>query len=96
MINLFSSQEFESELAEFESLPSELNAFEFAIGKLAYGVPTVPLPADLKGRLFGDLGVSEVDRLSCADIELNYPKSPLLNRPIKGDIRGATVGGKPR
>jgi hypothetical protein len=111
MINSFSPQEFaagyeldileeqavlfEGELTA-ESLQAELTAVEFAV-TLAYGVPTVPLPANLKGKLFSDLGVSEVDRLpSYIDSKVNYPKPPLLNRPSEEDIRGVRVGIQPR
>jgi hypothetical protein len=87
---------FEGDLAASASLQAELTTFESAVGELAYGVPTVPLPRDLKGRLFSDLEVSEIDRLPSTEIELNSPQSPRLNRPPKGDIPGVIVGGKPR
>jgi hypothetical protein len=99
MINSFSDRDILAEQAEFatdlaaaESLPVELTAFDIAVGELAYGVPPVPLPRGLKSRLFSDVGTSDVDRL----IEVNYPKPPRLNRPIKGNVRDVTVRGKPR
>lgn len=45
-------EEFERELAASESLRAELADFQSAVGNLAYGVPLVPLPANLKGKLF--------------------------------------------
>jgi hypothetical protein len=81
MINSFSAQELATDywLDIFE---------EQVVGDLAYGVPTVPLPIDLKGRLFDHVGASEVDRLPYTDTNVNYPKPPLLNRPIETDVRG--------
>jgi hypothetical protein len=99
MINSFSDRDILAEQAEFaadlvttESLPAELTAFDIAVSELAYGVPPVPLPRGLKSRLFRNVGAPEVDRL----IEVNYPKPPHLNRPIKGNVRDVTVRGKPR
>ncbi len=51
--------EFERELAASESLQAELADFQSAVGNLAYGVPLVPLPASLKGRLF-----DRIDKIS--------------------------------
>ncbi len=52
-------EEFECELAASESLQADLAAFESAVGNIAYGVPLVPLPASLKGKLF-----DRIDRIS--------------------------------
>jgi hypothetical protein len=86
---------FEGDLVASESLQAELTTFESAVGALAYGVPQVPLPKNLKGRLFGNIGTSEADetidrRSPDRGTMVNSPKPPLLNRPIKGDIRGMT------
>jgi hypothetical protein len=51
--------EFERELAASESLQAELADFQSAVANLAYGVPLVPLPASLKGRLF-----DRIDKIS--------------------------------
>jgi hypothetical protein len=53
--------EFAGDLAASASLQTELTTFDSAVGELAYGVPTVPLPRNLKGRLFSDLEASEID-----------------------------------
>ena len=45
-------EEFERELAASESLRAELADFQSAVSDLAYGVPLVPLPESLKGKLF--------------------------------------------
>jgi ChrR Cupin-like domain len=45
-------EEFERELAASESLRAELADFQSAVANLAYGVPLMPLPASLKGKLF--------------------------------------------
>jgi hypothetical protein len=92
MINSFSSQElavgYTEDRAEF--------APELIVGKLAYGVPIVPLPVGLKARLFDDVAAADVDRLSSRTDEVHYPKPPRLNRSIEGNIRDITVRGKPR
>jgi hypothetical protein len=85
--------EFQSDLAASKSLETKLSSFESAVGELAYGVPTVPLPTGLKGRLFDNIRASEADdsgcgdRLPYTDIGVNYSKPPLQNRPIKGYLR---------
>jgi hypothetical protein len=101
--------EFESDLAASESLQAKLSTFEFAVGELAYGVPTVPLPTDLKGRLFDNISEPETDdsftkcglcpidnRPPYTDIVGSYPKPPIQNRLINDDVRGMRVGIQPR
>jgi hypothetical protein len=51
--------EFDRELAASESLQAELADFQSAVANLAYGVPLVPLPASLKGKLF-----DRIDKIS--------------------------------
>jgi ChrR Cupin-like domain len=48
-------EEFERELAESADLQAELASFQAAVGDLAYAVPPVPLPAEIKHKLFDRL-----------------------------------------
>jgi ChrR Cupin-like domain len=48
-------EDFERELAESADLQAELASFQAAVGDLAYAVPPVPLPAEIKNKLFGRL-----------------------------------------
>jgi hypothetical protein len=59
-------EEFECELAASESLQADLAAFQSGVANIAYGVPLVPLPASLKGKLF-----DRIDRISPTPAKLS-------------------------
>jgi hypothetical protein len=59
-------EEFECELAASESLQADLAAFQSGVANIAYGVPLMPLPASLKGKLF-----DRIDRISPTPAKLS-------------------------
>ena len=51
----------ESQVLECPDLAEELASYQAAVGVIPYGAPTMPMAADLKGRLFDRLGLAPVE-----------------------------------